>query len=49
VRPAVISTIESRKRVRSRVRGTNAPPELLGKVWGSDSGEEAKRSQRTNL
>src|SRR5271154_2114017 len=37
VRPAVISTIESRKRVRSRVRGTRVAPECPGKTCGEGS------------
>jgi len=34
--------MESRKRVRSRVRGTTALPEYFGKVCETGSGECAK-------
>ena len=49
VRPAVMSNIESRKRVRRLVRGTSAFPDCTGKVCETGSDEGAKGSQRTNL
>src|ERR1700731_3138457 len=42
VRPAVITTMESKKRVRSRVRGTSVLPEFPGKAGETDSDEGAK-------
>src|ERR1700683_361761 len=42
VRPAVISTMESKKRVRRRVLGTSVPAEGSGRVCETGSNEGAK-------
>jgi hypothetical protein len=45
----VMSTIDSRKRVRRRVRGTSVPAGCAGKGCETGSDEGVKGSQRTNL
>src|SRR5271170_1399222 len=49
VRPAVMSTMESRKRVRRRVRGTRVLPDGAEKVCATGSDEGAKAISANEL
>src|SRR5579862_1280408 len=49
VNPKVISTIESRKRVRNRVRGTSVPGKYSGNVFETDSDEAATGFNKRTL